>query len=572
MSCNTSTPPPATRRDTARAKRVQAADIAYNRGQPTHLNNCEEISYPYVGNYSKGLQHDYLGDVIPASYQSLLNALTTRNPGDFELIQLGPGGKKLTNPQGGLAFALQSSDPAQLTIPPAPRIDSAQNSSEMGELYWMALARDVHFSDYGSNGVVLNAISSLNSEFTDFRGPRQGGVVNPQTVFRGIFPGEVTGPYLSQFLVKGNADPGAQPGQGRSAQDGFIRYGALRIDQRHKTVVPGVNYLTEFSWWLDVQNGWDKRGMDQFDATRRFIRNLRDLGNFVHFDNVADAFFNAAYYLLSEPTGNQVTSTARPGIDREFPNDQLNPYNAYVKQDPFTTYGPPHVLGLVWEVLNLALRAVWFQKWYVHRRLRPEEFGGRIDNHLQGRRAYPINAEILNSLQYGQLSQYFSVTYGGYLLPQAFPEGAPTHPAYGAGHATGAGACATILKAFFNEDARIENPFVASADGLSLVPYTGPGYAELTVGGELNKLAGNIALGRNAAGVHWRTDYDQSLLLGEQIAIGLLQEQSILFNEGGGFMLTKFDGTCVKIWDGSVQLCNPPVTTTATAPVTTTAT
>ncbi|HEX2207075.1 MAG TPA: hypothetical protein VHG93_05295 [Longimicrobium sp.] len=31
--------------------------------------------------------------------------------------------------------------------------------------------------------------------------------------------------------------------------------------------------------------------------------------------------------------------------------------------------------------------------------------------------------------------------------------------------------------------------------------------SQMTVGGELNKLAGNIALFRNAAGVHWKTDY-----------------------------------------------------------------
>ena len=36
------------------------------------------------------------------------------------------------------------------------------------------------------------------------------------------------------------------------------------------------------------------------------------------------------------------------------------------------------------------------------------------------------------------------------LLPVAFQEGSPMHPAYGAGHATVAGACVTILKAFFD--------------------------------------------------------------------------------------------------------------------------
>jgi membrane-associated phospholipid phosphatase len=557
MPCNTSTPPPWDRRDNARAKRVTAADIAFNRDHPCHQNNCEERDYPYVGNYSKGLQHDGVGDVIPSSYQSLLHALSTRNPADFEAIQLGAFQKKLTSPQAGLAFDLEGRDPQAVTMPPAPRIDGPQNSSEMAELYWMALARDVHFNDYHWHPVVQQAIHSLNSEFSFYVPRNVYGSISAQTVFRGIYQGEAVGPYISQFLLKGNSDPGAIPGQGRSAADGFIRYGAQKIDQRRQTVVPGVDYLTDFHWWLQVQEGDDKRGMDQFDMqSRRFIRNLRDLGNYVHFDMVADAFYNATWILIEEPTGDQLNGTLRPNVDREFPADPMNPYNGYAKQAPFATYGDPHVLSLVWETVIRALRAVWFQKWFVHRRLRPEEFGGRIDNHLTGRRHYPqINGEILNALTGGLLSQHFPHRQNSYLLPQAFPEGAPTHPAYGAGHATGAGACATILKAFFDENAPIENPVVASWDGLSLQAYTGPDAGSMTVGSELNKLAANIAIGRNAAGVHWQTDYSESLKLGEEIAIRILQEQSILFNEGGGFMLTRFDGTCIKIWDGHVDYC-----------------
>ncbi|HEX8831754.1 MAG TPA: hypothetical protein VF705_11330, partial [Longimicrobium sp.] len=141
----------------------------------------------------------------------------------------------------------------------------------------------------------------------------------------------------------------------------------------------------------------------------------------------------------------------------------------------------------------------------------------------------------------------------GYLLPQAYPEGAPTHPAYGAGHATGSGALATMLKAFFDESTPIENPAVASADGLTLVAYTGADANQMTVGGELNKLAGNIAIFRNAAGVHWRSDYTESLLLGEQVAIAMLQEMSLGFNEDDAFFeLTKFDGIKIRIFDGKV--------------------
>jgi hypothetical protein len=548
----------ASRRDAAFEVRLRAAEIARHRPHPLHCNNGEEKAYPYVANFSKGLQHDAVGDVVPASYQSLLNALESRDPADFEAILLGPGGKKLTNPQSGLAFDLEGPDPQAVTVPPAPRIDSAQNSAEMGELYWMALARDVHFGDYGSNAVVQAAVASLNADFTDFRGPRQGGAVTTQTVFRGIYPGETVGPYLSQFLLKGTSDPRLPAGQGRSTADGLITYGDLKIDQRQVTVVPGVDYLTSFGDWLDVQNGWDRRGQDQVDTTaRRFVRNLRDLGERVHFDNVADHFFNACLILLHEVPGNQLTGTGVIGRDMEFPFDQGNPYLAYTRQAPFATLGAPHALTLVWELLTRALRAVWFQKWFVHRRLRPEEFGGRIDNHLTGRRTYPqINGEILASLQTGGLAPYYGGQAGdrfpSYLLPQQFPEGAPTHPAYGAGHATGSGACATVLKAFFNESTPIENPLVPNSTGTALVAYTGADAGQMTVGGELNKLAGNIAIGRNGAGVHWRSDYDQSLLLGETVAVGVLQEQSLLLGEPEYYQVTRFDGTTIRIQNGAV--------------------
>jgi hypothetical protein len=132
----------------------------------------------------------------------------------------------------------------------------------------------------------------------------------------------------------------------------------------------------------------------------------------------------------------------------------------------------------------------------------------------------------------------------------AFPEGSPTHPAYGAGHATVAGACVTILKAWFEESTKLADlgvaPVQPSGDGLSLVVYAGNDAGELTIGGELNKIAANVALGRNIAGVHWRSDATESLKLGESIAIEILKEARSCYNEDfDGFSLTKFDGTVV---------------------------
>ena len=79
-----------------------------------------------------------------------------------------------------------------------------------------------------------------------------------------------------------------------------------------------------------------------------------------------------------------------------------------------------------------------------------------------------------------------------------------------------AAACASVLKAFFDENHVLTNPVIPSADGLTLEPYMGS--EVFTVGGEIDKLAGNIAQGRNAAGVHWRSDYTGSMPLGERVA------------------------------------------------------
>jgi len=133
-------------------------------------------------------------------------------------------------------------------------------------------------------------------------------------------------------------------------------------------------------------------------------------------------------------------------------------------------------------------------------------------------------------------------------LPQAYPEGSPLHPAYGAGHATVAGACVTILKAWFDELFFLPDPVVPNADGTALVSYTGSDAGSLTVGGELNKVAANIAFGRNFAGIHWRTDYSESLKLGEAVAIGILRDQKHTYQEDfAGFSLTTFDGTTMTI-------------------------
>ena len=266
-------------------------------------------------------------------------------------------------------------------------------------------------------------------------------------------------------------------------------------------------------------------GTTRYDPVRRYIRNGRDLGEWVHLDLIFQPFLNAALILL--------------GL--RAPVDGNNPYVNSGSQIGFATFGPPHLLSLLTAVAGCALRTVWYQKWYVHRRLRPEEFGARVHNHLTGAARYPIHPNIFTSAAPAEVHHRF----GSYLLPMAYPEGSPTHPAYGSGHAVIGGACATVLKAWFREDWVLPNPVIADREGLSLLPWRGD---SLTVGGELNKLAANNSFGRNIGGVHWRSDAVESIRLGETIAIEFLNDMAGCFSETfGGFSLTRFDGEEIRV-------------------------
>jgi hypothetical protein len=132
--------------------------------------------------------------------------------------------------------------------------------------------------------------------------------------------------------------------------------------------------------------------------------------------------------------------------------------------------------------------------------------------------------------------------HGSHLLPMPFPEGSPMHPSYGAGHATVAGACVTILKAFFDETCKLPFAFRANpADNGATLEHLPVFDDTLTVGGELNKICSNISNGRDMAGVHYFTDYIESNRLGEKIACGILEEQAVCYPEDFSMTFTSFD-------------------------------
>lgn len=561
--------------------RINAANIARNRVPDVAVNNGEEDLYnnSCITSFTKGLRHDSKGVVVNSDdFTAFVNAANT---GDIDLIaslSLGPetdddgkymwrsnkANKREVGVRGwesmaaGLAYDLQGPDAQTYVMPPAPTLDSDELVAEMAEVYLMALARDIPISKWNENEEFFSfAIEELN-KLAWFSKPadegdspdnvaRRRGLVSIDNVFRGLLPGSLVGPYLSQFLICGSDHIG---GDGEGRKSGEIQYGSITINQRTRIAKKGQDFMTKLDYFLDIQDGANMRGLEEYEDGTRLVTTLRDLATYVHFDALYEAYLNACLIMLA----NKVP------VD---PNLPFTGVDSTDKQQGFALYGGPHILTLVTEVATRALKAVRFSKFNVHRRARPEAIGALI--HLQKTQGKfpeveklvselePILEKIAeHNLELNENDDISSSSNGdddndatSYLLPMAFSEGSPMHPSYGSGHATVAGACVTVLKAFFDEDYVLENVYEVDEGSDKLVESSSD--ATLTVRGELEKLADNISIGRDVAGVHYFSDQWESLLLGEKIAMGILEETRLTYRENFKFSFTKFDGTQVEV-------------------------
>ncbi len=304
------------------------------------IDNGDEARYPdKSGTYTKGILQSGIGLVDLAAYQTFQKALDSGKPADFEAITLG-GPRTLNGPQGGLAFDFECRDNSQFFVPPAPALASDDYAAELVELYWASLLRDVAFTDYPMNGVVEQAATELSS-IASYKGPRTSGQkVTPELLFRGGFPGETIGPYISQFIVQNTS------------------MGSLPIVQKYTTSKAGVDFMKDADTFMKVQNGQPTGLVLQPDVPL-FFHNGRGLSAFTHDDVLYQAYFTA-FLVLST-----LNAPLNPG----------NPYNTSKTQNGFGTLGQPDIAATLAAVANEALKAVWYQKWFVHLRHRPESGG-----------------------------------------------------------------------------------------------------------------------------------------------------------------------------------------------------
>lgn len=577
-------------------------------------NGCtpDELSFPlYAASFHKLMEHDAQGLLTPAgpgngvdSYRLLLKGLKIDAPSsDFDhdalngitlLNRILPDPfrpRVLINPESSKALSIKGPDIVSLdggkilygpdyagNLLEEISLSSEYSAAEMVEIYAMSLLRGLTFHHYHHPGLAFAAdvdlaVAALNELGAAFvwgypQYQKLTAAALPVTrhnLFRGPTEGDQAGPYLSVFLTF--TEPplfpsGCAPhvadliGAGQFAQ---ILSQSLRVPQGKDK-----DFCTTLADYVKLQNSEipEPYPPHHFYGLGPLLTG-RNLGELVHVDNAYDHFIRAANIL----TGH------------EYPLTPLSPYGGdteprYKNESDGPTLGPGDAFALVGGVRGVAERAAWAQKYLVARKARPEVMAALIHLAKNGHAGLQGHLSPLLFAEHGAVHRLLErvrkinyhrshgdLAHDTYLLSQMFPEGSPTHPSWPSGHATIAGACATVLKAIFDDTQKIIDPASPPLDPQN---YT-PGGATLTVGGELDKLASNIAFGRNFAGVHFRSDGEHGILIGEEVAIHYLQDHLREYREEfrqqcgpRNFVLTKRNGVRICITPDDVQKIPKP--------------
>lgn len=451
--------------------------------------------------FSKTFQHPDNKSPQPDHYQKLLNGILNKDSQKItEVSSICP---KLVDVYCLFDKELVGINKSSYSIEDAPRPTSERGAAELIELYNMSIARDVLFSDWNTSSIIQNVLTNLNLVKQSLQAPLENGNITVNTLFRGPTTGDRIGPYVSQFLY--------YP----------VQIGALPVEQKYQSP-DSTNFMTSVPTFLNIWNGGNPVVNPLLTGPTRYLLTVRDCANYIHLDPVWQPFFTASTILLNQKIPVGYNCSARPGTK-------------------FINLGPIDLHELLMETTKLAMDATWVWKW-CQLKLRPEEMGYQVHLRITDGTGVDFPQSLLTN---PVLTEIFNQN-GNYLLPQAYPEGSPVHPAYPAGHATIAGAMATILKAWFDCTKTIKAK-IPNADGSALVDYMENGQqVYLNVGDELDKLASNCGTFRNFAGIHYRSDLN-GILLGELVGIELLENMAKRYSCNVTFNLKKRDGTMIQI-------------------------
>lgn len=495
--------------DAYRQQALRIENANTNRSLATNQwerNGDESVVPLYIANFSKGMRHDAKGRVPSSDYEALKNGIESRSISEISAVPMG-GARKFVQPLGGLMLNEMGCPPSSMTLPAAPSISSAETAGELVECYCKSLCRDVPFYDYDTDPTVRECVVYMNA-LSDFRG---NTAVTKFNIFRGIGSGDTVGPMLSQFFFI----------------DETVWPNTVSAKTLFPTRTPANNRMKTTANYLAVQNGSVPESGPTLAGVATYPATARDLAHCVWKDDAGRWYERAANRALA----------AGASFSSPYGSAPLS-----ANQDAFVSWSMIDLRACLFLTAQIALAGAWYGKWFVNRRLRPEAMASEMEQiRLGGSNVASIHSDALTS---DVLSRVFTLNGGSHYLSQTFPEGSPTHPSYPAGHAVCSGAGATIVKAFLDNDWVFPSPVEPDSSGSTLRPVT----KTLTLAGEVNKLASNVALGRDWAGVHYRSDGHEGILLGEKIALNVLQDWINKYpEEGVSFSLIGYLGNEITI-------------------------
>src|SRR6266446_4030474 len=153
-------------RQTAAFRIRQAAAQAYlDEPQPLHRSNGDEARYgDKRASFAKTLPHNDAGEVDADAFATFVSVLSGGDPTSFETIPRDQRAEvELNDPQATYSYDLVGLDSAATSLDPPPAFASALMATDMAEVYWRALTRDVPFRDYETDPLVAAAVSDLNA-------------------------------------------------------------------------------------------------------------------------------------------------------------------------------------------------------------------------------------------------------------------------------------------------------------------------------------------------------------------------------------------------------------------------
>ena len=488
------------------------------------------------------------------------------------------------------------------------------------------------------NPIMKNILNGLNEpNIKDYLGAPVdpiSGEITYNTLFRGNAVGDLVGPYISQFLYY-NVGMGAlfyrqqyrcysntclEGIYGKRPTDGSTPICFNESDKTGQAFWQNVNgilylgntsktflndYVKTPSEFVTIWNGGslpihtspvpcsdctgstpckcadntvckDCSGI-YYNTPVRYISTFRDGAMNVLRDLVWQYFYTAATILITcpnyDPTAVGKVSKTNYGVPVGFFVDGR-------VGSRFVSLGQVDLFTLLAQAGKNSMDSCWLWK-YSQMKLRPEEMAYQVDIKKRYGFGLDFSSNLLNNIILKDISNNNN---GYYLLPQVFNNGSPNHPSYPSGHATYAGAMSTIIKAWFNCDSSMNayqsaELYPALNSGNSTSEFTKQEFyisenTLLTVEGEINKLASNCAILRNIGGVHYRTDAEAGLRIGELVAIKTLEDwvqnytnNNIVFRfrlrDGTKYEISKtYSGPTssnVYIWSTPRRLTNGPI-------------